>query len=430
MFVDRAKITIRSGKGGNGCVSFRREPYVPEGGPDGGNGGKGGDVVFVVDHNMKTLMDFKYKRKYEAEEGQNGMKKKCFGKDGEDLIIKVPPGTLVIDNETERVMKDLTNPDDILVAAKGGRGGRGNDKFKTATRQAPNFGEAGGFAKERSITLELKLIADVGLVGFPNVGKSTLLSMSTKAQPKIANYHFTTIAPNLGVVQRYDDSFVMADIAGIIEGAHQGAGIGHEFLKHIERTKLLIHIVDIAGSEGRDPIEDFEKINKELSLYSDKLGQKPQIVAANKMDLLAEDSDEYIRFKKHVEGKGLLCFPMSAPLGEGVKELITAVVEELKRIDANKAPDEEILEFDVEKEDLDPDYKNVYGEKEDDIYILRGTQLKKIFDSTNFSDAGSLRYLYQYIAKRGGIDVLKSLGLEEGDTIRIEDFEFEFIDEE
>jgi GTP-binding protein len=430
MFVDRAKITIRSGKGGNGCVSFRREPYVPEGGPDGGNGGKGGDVVFVVDHNMKTLMDFKYKRKYEAEEGQNGMKKKCFGKDGEDLIIKVPPGTLIIDNETGRVMKDLTNPEDKLLAAKGGRGGRGNDKFKTATRQAPNFGEAGGFAKERSITLELKLIADVGLVGFPNVGKSTLLSMSTKAQPKIANYHFTTIAPNLGVVQRYDDSFVMADIAGIIEGAHQGAGIGHEFLKHIERTKLLIHIVDIAGSEGRDPIEDFDKINKELSLYSEKLGQKPQIVAANKMDLLEEDSDEYIRFKNYVEGKGLLCFPMSAPLGEGVKELITAVVEELKRIDANKEPDEEIVEFNLEKEDFDPDYKNVYAEKEDDIYILRGSQLKKIFDSTNFSDAGSLRYLYQYIAKRGGIADLKALGLEEGDTIRIEDFEFEFIDEE
>jgi GTP-binding protein len=430
MFVDQAKITIRSGKGGNGCVSFRREPYVPEGGPDGGNGGKGGNVVFVVDHNMKTLMDFKYRRKYEAEDGQNGMKKKCFGKDGEDLIIRVPPGTLIIDNETGRVMKDLTNPEDILIAAKGGRGGRGNDKFKTATRQAPNFGEAGGTSKERSITLELKLIADVGLVGFPNVGKSTLLSMSTKAQPKIANYHFTTIAPNLGVVQRYDDSFVMADIAGIIEGAHQGAGIGHEFLKHIERTKLLIHIVDIAGSEGRDPIEDFEKINNELSLYSHQLTLKPQIVAANKMDLLPEDSPEYTRFKNHVEGKGLLCFPMSAPLGEGVKELITAVVEALKEIEAQEEPPAEIVEFDVDVEDIDPDYKNIYAEKDGETYILKGSQLKKIFDSTNFSDIGSLRYLYQYVAKRGGIDDLKALGLEEGDTIRIEDFEFEYIDEE
>lgn len=430
MFVDQAKITIRSGKGGNGCVSFRREPYVPEGGPDGGNGGKGGNVVFVVDHNMKTLMDFKYRRKYEAENGQDGMKKKCFGKDGADLIIRVPPGTLLIDNETGRVMKDLTNPEDKLIAAKGGRGGRGNDKFKTSTRQAPNFGEAGGTAKERSITLELKLIADVGLVGFPNVGKSTLLSMSTKAQPKIANYHFTTIAPNLGVVQRYDDSFVMADIAGIIEGAHKGAGIGHEFLKHIERTKLLIHIVDIAGSEGRDPIEDFDKINNELSLYSDQLTLKPQIVAANKMDLLPEGSDDYDRFKKHVEKKGFLCFPMIAPLGEGVKELITAVVEELKLIDANAEPEPVIPEFDVDVEDIDPDYKTIYAERENDIYVLKGSQLKKIFDSTNFSDAGSLRYLYQYVAKRGGIDDLKELGLEEGDTIRIEDFEFEYIDED
>ena len=379
---------------------------------------------------MKTLMDFKYRRKYEAEDGQNGMKKKCFGKDGEDLIIRVPPGTLIIDNETGRVMKDLKDPEDILIAAKGGRGGRGNDKFKTATRQAPNFGEAGGPAKERSITLELKLIADVGLVGFPNVGKSTLLSMSTKAQPKIANYHFTTIAPNLGVVQRYDDSFVMADIAGIIEGAHQGAGIGHEFLKHIERTKLLIHIVDIAGSEGRDPIEDFEKINNELSLYSHQLALKPQIVAANKMDLLPEDSPEYTRFKNHVEGKGLLCFPMSAPLGEGVKELITAVVEALKEIEAQAEPEDEIIEFDVDLEDIDPDYKKIYAAKDGDTYILKGSQLKKIFDSTNFSDIGSLRYLYQYVAKRGGIDDLKALGLEEGDTIRIEDFEFEYIDEE
>ena len=269
MFVDRAKIFIRSGKGGNGAVSFRREPFVPEGGPDGGDGGKGGDVIFEADENMRTLMDFRYKRKYEAENGQDGMKKKRYGKNGEDLIIKVPVGTVVIDEESGLVMKDLKKHGESFVAAKGGKGGKGNTKYATSTRQAPNFAEAGGFAKERNVILEMKLIADVGLVGFPNVGKSTLLSVSTSAKPKIANYHFTTIDPNLGVVKIYDTSFVMADIAGIIEGASEGAGLGHRFLKHIERTKVLIHVVDVSGSEGRDPKEDFDKINKELEQYSD-----------------------------------------------------------------------------------------------------------------------------------------------------------------
>ena len=261
MFVDRAKIIIKSGKGGNGAVTFRREPFVPEGGPDGGDGGKGGDVVFMADENLRTLMDFRYKRKYEAENGQNGMKKKRFGKNGEDLIIKVPVGTMIIDEASGKIMKDMTEHGQSFVAAKGGRGGRGNARFATPTRQAPNFAEAGGFAKERQVILEMKLIADVGLVGFPNVGKSSLLSLATSAKPKIANYHFTTIDPNLGVVELYDSSFVMADIAGIIEGAHEGAGLGHYFLKHIERTKVLVHIVDVSGSEGRDPKEDFDKIN-------------------------------------------------------------------------------------------------------------------------------------------------------------------------
>ena len=297
MFVDRAKINIKSGKGGDGCVSFRREPFVPEGGPDGGDGGKGGDVIFTVDNSLRTLMDFRYKRKYEAASGQNGMGRKKFGKSGEDLLIKLPPGTLVIDEKTGRVMKDLLKEGDSFVVAKGGKGGKGNVNFKTAVRQAPNFAEAGGASKARSVILELKLIADVGLIGFPNVGKSTLLSVSTKAKPKIANYPFTTITPNLGVVEIFDTSFVMADIAGIIEGAHEGAGLGHEFLKHIERTKLLIHVVDVSGSEDRDPCDDFDKINRELEFYNEKLTNKYQIVAANKIDLIGVNDEKYIKFK-------------------------------------------------------------------------------------------------------------------------------------
>ena len=321
-FVDRAKITIISGKGGNGAVSFRREPYVPEGGPDGGDGGKGGDIVFQADRNMRTLMDFRYQRKYQAENGQDGMKKKCYGKNGADLIIKVPTGTVIIDAATDRIMKDLVNDGDKYVAARGGKGGKGNVHFVNSVRQAPNFAEAGGVAKEREVILEMKLLADVGLVGFPNVGKSTLLSVSTKANPKIANYHFTTITPNLGVVEIFDKSFVMADIAGIIEGAAEGAGLGHYFLKHIERTRVLIHIVDVSGCEGRDPKEDFDKINKELGLYSEKLTTKPQIVAANKIDLISEDDPKYIEFKEYVESKGYKVFPMSAPINIGVKEVL------------------------------------------------------------------------------------------------------------
>ncbi len=396
MFVDRAVITIRSGRGGNGAVTFRREPYVPEGGPDGGDGGKGGDIVFVADHSLRTLMDFRYKTKYEAENGQNGMHKKKFGKAGQDLVIRVPEGTQVFDQETGHLMKDLLHDGDSFVAAKGGKGGKGNVHFKSSVRQAPNFAEAGGEAKERTVILELKLIADVGLVGFPNVGKSTLLSVTSKAKPKIANYHFTTIDPNLGVVRVGDDSFVMADIAGIIEGASEGAGMGFRFLKHIERTKVLIHVVDVSGSEGRDPIEDFDKINAELAHYSASMLKKPMLVAANKIDLIPNEDEASLQ-------------------------------EALAR--AEEEPDEEVEIFDFEKEDNDPDYRKIYIEEADDAFVLSGKQLMKIFRSTNFYDMGSLRYLYKYIEKSGVIDQLREMGLEEGDIIRIDDFEFEYVDE-
>lgn len=433
MFVDRAKIYIKSGKGGDGAVTFRREPFVPEGGPDGGDGGRGGDVIFMADRNLRTLMDFKYKKKYEAEAGQNGMKKKRFGKAGEDMIIKVPLGTVIIDEASGLVMKDLTDDGESFVAAKGGRGGRGNTNFKNSVRQAPNFAEAGGAAKERNVILELKLIADVGLVGFPNVGKSSLLAVATSAQPKIANYHFTTIDPNLGVVQIYDNSFVMADIAGIIEGASEGLGMGFKFLKHIERTKVLIHVVDVSGSEGRNPIDDFNKINKELEAYSPRILKKPQLVAANKIDMIDEDDPQYLEFKKYVEDLGYKVFPMSAPLNLGVHEILSAALQELKRIEENpELAEEDTTEyFDFESEDNDPTYRDIecnYNEAED-VYELSGKQLSKIFKSTNFNDMGSLRYLYKYIEKKGAIKELKEIGLEEGDIIRIEDYDLEFWDE-
>ena len=433
MFVDRAKIYIKSGKGGDGAVTFRREPFVPEGGPDGGDGGRGGDVIFMADRNLRTLMDFKYKKKYEAESGQNGMKKKRFGKAGENLIIKVPLGTVIIDEASGLVMKDLTEDGESFVAAKGGRGGRGNTNFKNSVRQAPNFAEAGGAAKERNVILELKLIADVGLVGFPNVGKSSLLAVATSAQPKIANYHFTTIDPNLGVVKIYDSSFVMADIAGIIEGASEGLGMGFKFLKHIERTKVPIHVVDVSGSEGRNPIDDFNKINKELEAYSPRILKKPQLVAANKIDMIDEDDPQYLEFKKYVEDLGYKVFPMSAPLNLGVEEILGAALNELNRIEQDPSLQEENTTdfFDFEAEDNDPAYRDIICgyDEEEDVYTLSGKQLSKIFKSTNFNDMGSLRYLYKYIEKKGAIEQLKELGLEEGDIIRIEDYDLEYWDE-
>ena len=430
MLVDKAKITIISGKGGNGAVSFRREPFVPEGGPDGGDGGNGGSVIFKADRNLRTLMDFRYKRKYEAENGQNGMKKKCYGKKGEDLIIKVPVGTMVFEAVSGKLMKDLKEDGESFVAAKGGKGGKGNVHFKNSVRQAPNFAEAGEPGKEREIILELKMIADVGLVGFPNVGKSSLLAISTNARPKIENYHFTTIDPNLGVVSLDDREFIMADIAGIIEGASEGLGLGLRFLKHIERTKVLIHVVDVSGIEGRDPIDDFEKIMNELRSYGRSVAEKPMIVAASKIDLISEEDAGYIKFKEYIEAKGLEVYPISSPLGIGVKELLFAAARALERAELDPPPEEEYEYFDFDAEDLkDEKYREVRVRRENGSYVLEGEQLKKIFDSTNFNDMGSLRYLYRYIENSGALRTLRDMGLEEGDTVKIDDFEFEFWDE-
>ncbi|MBO4881031.1 MAG: GTPase ObgE [Firmicutes bacterium] len=425
MFVDKATITIKSGKGGNGSVSFRREPYIPQGGPDGGNGGKGGDIVILADRNLRTLMDFRYKRKYEAENGEDGRGRQQFGKDGADLVIKVPVGTVVRDAESGAVMADLTEDGQSFVAAKGGRGGKGNVMFKNSVRQAPNFAEAGGFVRERVIELELKLIADVGLVGYPNVGKSTLLSVSTSANPKIANYHFTTITPNLGVVSMYDSSFVMADIPGLIEGASEGQGLGLDFLKHIERTRILIHVVDASGSEGRDPKDDFDKINAELASYSEKLAKKPQIVCANKIDMA--DDETYESFKAYVESKGYPVYPCSAPIHEGVDELLRAAYKLLQTVEQEEE-EQPVFFKDTAPED-DPDYRNVYVEPKKGGFLVTGKQLEKIFNSTNFNDAGSLRYLYRYIEDSGAIDRMLEMGLEEGDTITVIDYDFEYYDE-
>lgn len=436
MFVDRAEIIVASGSGGDGAVTFRREPYVPNGGPDGGDGGDGGSVIIVSDNNLRTLMDLKYKRKYSAENGSPGMKRKKFGKKGKDLIIKVPVGTMIIDKSSGLLMKDLNVPGDTVMVAKGGKGGKGNVHFKNSIRQAPNFAEAGAKGQERTIILELKLISDVGLVGLPNVGKSTILAVTTNAKPKIADYHFTTIDPNLGIVDLGSDSFVLADIAGIIEGAHKGQGLGLKFLKHIERTKILIHVVDASGSEGRTPLEDYKKINYELEQYDKSLLDKVQIIAANKTDLIQFDDPEnealinYNEFISSLKAEGKEVIPISAATGNGIDNLMYAALNALKEYDLKEQPQEEILLFDFENEDDEGEYRRIYSFIDDDgAFVLEGKQLTKIFNSTNFNDMSSLRYLYKYIVKSGGIKQLKDLGLKEGDIIRVNNFEFEFTED-
>ncbi|NLM75020.1 MAG: GTPase ObgE [Clostridiaceae bacterium] len=424
MFIDYAEIYIKAGDGGDGAVSFRREKYIPNGGPDGGDGGDGGNVVFKVDTGLRTLMDFRYKRKYVAENGERGGKSNMTGRRGADLIIRVPQGTVVKDKETGRIIADLHEVDQEEIIARGGKGGAGNQRFATPTRQAPNFAKRGSPGQERTVILELKLIADVGLIGFPNVGKSTLLSVVSKAKPKVADYHFTTLTPNLGVVSLGEgQSFVMADLPGLIEGAHEGTGLGHKFLRHVERTRLLIHVVDIAETEGRDAIEDFDVINKELELYNPELAKRPQIIAANKIDAL-QDPDRLKRFKAEMEKRGYKVFEISAATNKGVDELMYYTYEELKDLPPVVLfdPSEKLIEIDI------PDDEPPFTiRRENEVFVVEGPQIEKLLGSVNFDDRDSLGYFQRSVRKMGVIDALVEKGIKEGDTVRMGEIEFDYV---
>ncbi len=422
MFVDIAKIKIKAGDGGNGAVSFHREKYVASGGPDGGDGGKGGDVVFKVDDNLATLADFRYKRKYKAPNGQPGSGGRRNGKKGEDLIILVPRGTVIREVQSGKIMADMSD-DETFIAAKGGRGGWGNPHFATPTRQTPRFAKNGTPGEEWEVSLELKLLADVGLIGFPNVGKSTFISVVSQAKPIIADYHFTTLTPVLGVVSLGEgSSFVMADIPGLIEGASDGVGLGHEFLRHVERCRLLVHVIDAAGSEGRDPIEDFEKINEELKKFNPELAKREQIVVGNKIDLAEDEQIERLQnyFKEH----GYAFYTMCAPIVEGTKEIIDAVAAKLAALPAIKK---------YEKEEIPAEFfeKNKSGKftvtVEDDVYFVEADWLLKILQRTDLDDYESLQYFQRVLHSSGIIDALVEKGIQEGDTVSIYDLEFDYV---
>ncbi len=423
MFIDIAKIKIKAGNGGNGAVSFHREKYVAAGGPDGGDGGKGGNIVFQVDDNLSTLADFRYKRKYAAPNGENGRGNRCFGRGGEDCIIRVPRGTLVKDAETGRLLADMSD-DEPQIVAKGGRGGWGNSHFATPTRQVPRFAKPGTPGEEFEVQLELKLLADVGLVGYPNVGKSTLVSVVSEAKPNIANYHFTTLTPVLGVVRMGEgSSFVMADIPGLIEGAGEGVGLGHQFLRHVERCRLLVHIVDVAGSEGRDPKEDFEIINRELEKFNPELAQRPMLVAGNKCDLATDEQIE--EFRQYVEGKGYSFFPIMAAIRYDVDPLLKKIQEMLqtlppvRRFEAEPAPQ-------VEVESMEN--TQVQITRHDNVFIVEGKWLLQLINSVNFDDYESLQYFQRVLIQTGVIDALREAGCEEGDTVSMYDLEFDFVE--
>lgn len=422
MFADIATITVKAGNGGNGLVSFHREKYVAAGGPDGGDGGNGGDVVLVADAQLSTLTDFRYKKIYKAGNGQDGRAKKSSGKNGENILISVPAGTLVKDAESGKIIADLKKSGDRFIAAKGGRGGWGNVHFATPTRQVPKFAKPGQKTVERTLTLELKLLADVGLVGFPNVGKSTLLSAVSSARPKIANYHFTTLEPNLGVVTAGEaGSFVMADIPGIIEGANTGIGLGHEFLRHIERTRILLHIVDISGTEGRNPVEDFDIICEEMEKFNPALAQKPQIAVGNKMDVLYDDGLQK-EFENAMKERGIEVFFISAAAHKGTQELMKTVASKLKEIP--------IPEFDVEEDDFESVMmagKDFDISVQNNVYSVQGDVILKIIESTNFDDYESLQFFQNALRTNGIIAALVEAGIEEGDTVKLYDIEFEFV---
>jgi len=426
MFADRAKIYVRSGKGGDGHVSFRREKYVPNGGPDGGDGGTGGSVIFEIDEGMNTLSDYRHVRKYCAEHGENGGKRNCTGKNGKDIILKVPEGTVVKEAESGKVITDMSGANRRYVLLTGGKGGNGNQHYATSTMQAPKYAQPGQPAKELDLLLELKVIADVGLVGFPNVGKSTFLSRVSNAQPKIANYHFTTLNPNLGVVDLDGaKGFVVADIPGLIEGASEGVGLGHEFLRHVERTKVIIHVVDAAGTEGRDPIEDIHAINKELALYSEDLAKRPQVIAANKMDALYTDRDELMeRLEKEFGPMGYKIYPISAVSGEGVRELLYQVRHMLDEI--NEEPTIFEQEYDPEVLAVGDDPYTVEYDEENEEYVVEGPKIEKMLGYTNLESEKGFVFFQKFLKETGILDELEKLGIQEGDTVRMYGLAFQY----
>lgn len=427
MFVDRAEIYIRSGKGGDGAVSFRREKYVPAGGPDGGDGGKGGDIIFEVDEGLNTLSDYRYKRKFVAQNGENGKKQRCSGKDGEDLVLKVPPGTVIIEKTTGKIVADMSGDNRREVILKGGRGGKGNQHYATSTMQVPRYAQPGQPGIEMTVILELKVIADVGLVGFPNVGKSTFLSRVTNAKPKIGNYHFTTTSPNLGVVDLEEGGgFVIADIPGLIEGASEGLGLGHEFLRHIERTKAIIHIVDAASTEGRDPVEDIRLINSELSSYNPKLSELPQVIAANKLDVLQQEEEEEVikRLKDAFEPEGYKVFPISAVSGKGVKELLYHVKGMLDRMD--KTPVVFEKEFSIDELRAVSSEPFEVRKEDEHIYVVEGPRIERMLGYTNLNSEKGFIFFQNFLRDNGILDRLEELGIQEGDTVRMYGLEFDY----